>query len=74
MTDLILAYLAILVKRDGDKDLQVFYNIETDKVYSELQNMANAPREHRVDVWRVPVIQTIDIFASRHNLDYIPWR
>ena len=76
MRDADLAYLAELVRRDGDKDMQGFFGIESAKLYGELRSLANIVHERHYGtvLTRLPITTTMDCFATRKNLDYKPWR
>ena len=73
MRDLDLSYLAVLVSRDGDRDLAGFYNIDRAKLYNELRHLAHGSSKRKYGpLTRVPIMQTMDVFGTQHSLDYIP--
>ena len=75
MRDLDLSYLAVLVSRDGDRDLAGFYNIDRARLYNELRHLAyDSSKRKYGPLTRVPIMQTMDVFGTQHSLDYIPWR
>ena len=70
MRDLDLAYLAELVRRDGDRDLQGFFDITGAKLYSELISLAHRPQDEHRQEWRVPIMTTLSVFRTSHGLKY----
>ena len=75
MRDLDLAYLAVLVSRDGDRDLGSFYAVDRGRLYHELRSMARASNDRTYGPeLRLPIMQVLSVFATHHSLDYIPWR